>query len=96
MRKIRCERKKKLLVFSIIDVGGQRTERRKWIHQFDDCKCVIFVTALSEYDLVCIEDNSTVSVIDLGRKIGMKGGWGKNNPWKSLGDVNGALTGGIN
>ena len=33
----------------IIDVGGQRNERRKWIYQFDGCTAVIFVAALNHY-----------------------------------------------
>ena len=37
--------------FHICDVGGQRSERRKWMHCFDDAKAVIFVAALSDYDL---------------------------------------------
>lgn len=37
------------------DVGGQRNERRKWIHAFDAVTCVIFVVALSEYDQVLAE-----------------------------------------
>mmetsp|Transcript_8751 Transcript_8751/g.13061 ORF Transcript_8751/g.13061 Transcript_8751/m.13061 type:complete len:428 (-) Transcript_8751:203-1486(-) len=36
--------------FEICDVGGQRTERRKWINCFNDVNAVIFVAALSEYD----------------------------------------------
>merc|ERR1712038_866149 len=35
--------------FDICNVGGQRTERRKWIDCFDDVNGVIFVAALSEY-----------------------------------------------
>ena len=36
----------------MFDVGGQRNERRKWIHCFDNVTAVIFVTAISEYDQV--------------------------------------------
>jgi GTPase SAR1 family protein len=35
--------------FQIVDVGGQRSERRKWIHCFDDVKAVAYMTALSGY-----------------------------------------------
>ncbi len=45
--------------FTLVDVGGQRTERRKWIHVFDDVTIVLFVVSLSEYDLTCEEDNAT-------------------------------------
>ncbi len=37
-------------------MGGQRNERRKWIHCFDDVTAVIFVAAISEYDQVLYED----------------------------------------
>lgn len=36
--------------FEVCDVGGQRTERRKWLPCFVDVNAVIFVAALSEYD----------------------------------------------
>eukprot|EP00298_Acanthocystis_sp_HF-20_P011583 c19463_g1_i4.p1 GENE.c19463_g1_i4~~c19463_g1_i4.p1 ORF type:complete len:346 (+),score=89.01 c19463_g1_i4:6-1043(+) len=42
--------------FQIVDVGGQRGERRKWIHCFDNVTAVIFVAAISEYDQVLEED----------------------------------------
>ena len=38
--------------FHMFDVGGQRNERKKWIHCFENVTCVIFVAALSEYDQV--------------------------------------------
>jgi GTPase SAR1 family protein len=44
--------------FSIYDVGGQRNERRKWIHCFEDVQAVIFVVALSEFDQVLYEDHT--------------------------------------
>jgi guanine nucleotide-binding protein subunit alpha len=33
-------------------VGGQRSERKKWIHCFEDVTAIIFIVALSEYDQV--------------------------------------------
>ncbi len=37
--------------FRMVDVGGQRSERKKWIHCFQDVTAVIFCVAMSEYDL---------------------------------------------
>ncbi|KAJ7083894.1 guanine nucleotide binding protein, alpha subunit [Mycena epipterygia] len=42
------------LSIRIIDVGGQRSERRKWIHCFESVTSIIFSTALSEYDQVLL------------------------------------------
>ena len=42
-----------------IDVGGQRSERKKWIHCFEDVSMLIFLTAISEYDQVLEEDEAT-------------------------------------
>ncbi|XP_076822161.1 guanine nucleotide-binding protein G(i) subunit alpha-3-like [Clavelina lepadiformis] len=42
--------------FLMVDVGGQRTERKKWIHCFEDVTAIIFVVALSGYDQVLLED----------------------------------------
>lgn len=36
--------------FRMVDVGGQRSERRKWIHCFQDVSAVIFFVAMSEYN----------------------------------------------
>jgi GTPase SAR1 family protein len=47
------------LKLRMIDVGGQRNERRKWIHSFEDVTSVIYVTAVSEYDQKCFEDEET-------------------------------------
>lgn len=45
--------------FSMYDVGGQRNERKKWIHCFEEVTAVIFVAALSAYDQVLYEDENT-------------------------------------
>jgi len=47
------------LSFKMYDVGGQRTQRSKWIHCFDDVTAIIFIIALSEYNLKLAEDNKT-------------------------------------
>jgi GTPase SAR1 family protein len=49
--------------FEMYDVGGQRNERKKWIHCFDGVTAIIFVAAISEYDQVLFEDR-TVNRID--------------------------------
>lgn len=42
----------------MFDVGGQRSERRKWINCFDNVTLIIFCVALSEYDQVLLEESS--------------------------------------
>ena len=43
------------IIFRMVDVGGQRSERRKWIHCFENVTSIIFLVALSEYDQVLVE-----------------------------------------
>jgi len=45
--------------FRMVDVGGQRSERKKWIYCFQDVTAVIFCVAMSEYDLKLYEDDTT-------------------------------------
>ena len=45
------ENKKSGEVYRLFDVGGQRNERRKWIHLFEGVSAVIFCAAISEYGL---------------------------------------------
>jgi len=44
--------------FRLFDVGGQRNERKKWIHCFEGVTAVLFVGVLSEYDLTLYEDET--------------------------------------
>lgn len=44
------------VVIRMFDVGGQRSERKKWISCFDCVKAVLFVAALSAYDMCLYED----------------------------------------
>ncbi|KAJ3443022.1 guanine nucleotide-binding protein g(o) subunit alpha [Anaeramoeba flamelloides] len=44
--------------WKIVDVGGQRSERRKWIHHFADVTVIIYTVALSEYNQKLYEDES--------------------------------------
>ena len=41
-----------------MDVGGQRSERRKWIHCFEDVSSIIFIASLAEYNMNLVEDNT--------------------------------------
>ncbi|KAI8828458.1 Guanine nucleotide-binding protein G(t) subunit alpha-2 [Chytriomyces hyalinus] len=47
------------VLFRVFDVGGQRTERKKWVPYFDDVDAIIYMVAISSYDQVLVEDNST-------------------------------------
>lgn len=42
----------------VVDVGGQRAERKKWIRCFDGVNAVIFVAAVSEFNQKLFEDNN--------------------------------------
>eukprot|EP01080_Neovahlkampfia_damariscottae_P001637 gene1637-12762_t len=50
--------------FQIFDVGGQRNERKKWMNVFDNVNSLVFVAALSEYDLTCYEDEKTMRLAE--------------------------------
>ena len=44
--------------FRLVDVGGQRSERKKWIHCFEDVSSIIFIASLAEYNLQLVEDQT--------------------------------------
>ena len=46
------------LQYRLFDVGGQRSERKKWIHCFENVTAIIFLVAISEYDQLLYEDQN--------------------------------------
>eukprot|EP01084_Bolivina_argentea_P275969 470746_1 len=44
--------------FHIFDVGGQKSERKKWIRCFDDVRAIIFVVAIASYNEMMFEDET--------------------------------------
>lgn len=61
----------------MFDVGGQRSERKKWIHCFEGVTAIIFCVALSAYDLVLAEDEEMVRGPEATEPGGGRGwGWG--------------------
>jgi hypothetical protein len=50
--------------FKVVDVGGQRNERKKWIAQFDNVDAVVYVCSLSEFDQLMWEDDKTQRLED--------------------------------
>ncbi|KAJ7854002.1 heterotrimeric G-protein alpha subunit, GPA1-like protein [Mycena leptocephala] len=46
------------LTYKLFDVGGQRSERKKWIHCFENVTALVFLVSLSEYDQMLYEDEN--------------------------------------
>lgn len=56
----------------MFDVGGQREERRKWIHVFDGIEALLFILSCSDFDQTLREDGHTnrlVEAIELFRRV---------------------------
>ncbi|NP_001012243.3 guanine nucleotide-binding protein subunit alpha-13a [Danio rerio] len=45
--------------FKMVDVGGQRSERKRWFECFDSVTSILFLVSSSEYDQVLMEDRQT-------------------------------------
>ena len=54
--------------FEFIDVGGQRSERRRWIPFFGHVTAVLFVASLSDFD-TSVQENPDLNrcVLSLGK-----------------------------
>lgn len=46
------------LTYKFLDVGGQLSERRKWIHLFEHVTALVFLVSLDDYDQMLWEDES--------------------------------------
>lgn len=49
-------------LYRMLDVGGQRSERKKWIHCFEDVTAVLFVANIAAYDLKLYEDDQQAAL----------------------------------
>jgi len=71
---LRCRRKTTGLIqlaftyegvkFTVFDVGGQRSERKKWANLYEGTSAVLFIACLSEYDQKCYEDDITNRMLE--------------------------------
>ncbi|XP_010174537.2 guanine nucleotide-binding protein G(q) subunit alpha-like, partial [Antrostomus carolinensis] len=57
------------VIFRMVDVGGQRSERRKWIHCFENVTSIMFLVALSEYDQVLVESDNEGVTSSVGKTV---------------------------
>ncbi|KAJ7249659.1 heterotrimeric G protein alpha subunit B [Mycena rebaudengoi] len=46
------------LTYKVVDPSGQRSERKKWLHCFENVKAIIFYANLGDYDQMLYEDES--------------------------------------
>eukprot|EP01018_Ginkgo_biloba_P007651 Gb_11945 [translate_table: standard] len=63
--------------YRLFDVGGQRNERRKWIHLFEGVTAVIFCAAISEYDQILFEDETKNRIMETKELFD----WVLKQPW---------------
>ena len=50
-------------------MGGQRSERKKWIHCFEGVTAIVFCVSLSAYDLMLAEDEEMVRTVCMSYNI---------------------------
>ncbi|GAA5854112.1 hypothetical protein JCM8547_008232 [Rhodosporidiobolus lusitaniae] len=50
--------------YRLCDVGGQRSERKKWLNVFQDVQVLLFVLAISEYNQMLYEDESVSRIAE--------------------------------
>ena len=50
--------------FLLVDTGGQKNERKKWIHHFQNVSAIVYVASLSAFDEPLYEDETINSLLD--------------------------------
>ena len=51
-------------MFKMYDISGQRNERKKWIHCFENVTAVMFVADISCYDERLLKDESQNRMVE--------------------------------
>jgi hypothetical protein len=51
--------------YRVVDVGGQRSERKKWIQCFEGVDTILFLVAISEYDQLLFENHRSLSIAEI-------------------------------
>jgi len=52
------------LLFRIFDLGGQRSERRKWASCFENVTSILFLVSLADYNACIIEDRDSNGMVE--------------------------------
>ncbi|KAI5477647.1 guanine nucleotide-binding protein subunit alpha [Pseudohyphozyma bogoriensis] len=52
------------ITWKVFDVGGQRSERRKWLSLFEDVNVLLFLVAISEFDEQLFEDETVSRLVE--------------------------------
>lgn len=73
----------KSTTLKVLDAGGQRLERKKWIHFFQDIDAIVFVLAVLEYDQTLYEDGRVNRMDESLELFGLlcNSRWFRNTPF---------------
>lgn len=68
------------VIINVIDVGGQRSERKKWAHVMKNVDILLYVVSLSDYQEALLEDetNSMIESLEIFQQT-INGEWFKES-----------------
>jgi hypothetical protein len=58
----KAERYRDVLTYRLFDIDVETLRQKKWLHQFDTVKAVVYVVSISDYDVPLPDNESRVSV----------------------------------